>query len=351
VRASGRSARIVLAAEVNGTIRDVYRANFPGAIVDPDGDVTRLLDGRTGTRLTSAERHTRKNAGTVDLLIGGPPCQGHSSLNNHTRLEDERNALYLRMVRAAEVLEPESICIENVPGVLRDRKRVVEAAIRRLTRMGYFIDAGVVDLSHLGVPQVRFRHVVLASTAGPPSVRAIVETHRRPMRPLSWAILDLLALSGTTEFDTAAKTSPRNTYRARWLVKNDKFDLPNRFRPPCHRDKPDHKYKSMYGRLDWEKPAQTITTGFGSPGQGRYIHPSLPRTLTPHEAARIQFFPDWFDFAKAWNRNALTQCIGNAVPPKLGFAAARCLLALADGVALPVQPEVSSPSPASAAAE
>jgi DNA (cytosine-5)-methyltransferase 1 len=118
--------------------------------------------------------------------------------------------------------------------------------------------------------------------------------------------------------------------------------LPNKLRPPCHRNKPDHRYKSMYGRLRWDQPAQTITTGFGSPGQGRYLHPDLPRTLTPHEAARVQFFPDWFDFGKAPSRSALAHCIGNAVPPKLGFAAARYLLALANGDELPVQSEVSS---------
>ncbi len=86
----------------------------------------------------------------------------------------------------------------------------------------------------------------------------------------------------------------------------------------CHRD-PNHKYKSMYGRLDWDKPAQTITTGFGSPGQGRYLHPSQLRTLTPHEAARLQFFPDWYDFRSVTKRKRLQEMVGNAVPPKLGY--------------------------------
>lgn len=342
MRASGRSPRIVLAAEISSTIRDVYRSNFPNARIDPVGDVVQLLDGRMGTRITSAERKTRASGGRVDLAMGGPPCQGHSNLNNHTRCDDERNALYLLMVRAAEVLEPESFCIENVPGVQRDRGRVVEVAIARLTKLGYRVDAGVIDLSALGVPQVRFRHVLLASTAATPSVRALAETHRRSPRPLWWAIGDLMYLRPKTSFDTAAVLSARNLFRAEWLIKNDRYDLPNRFRPACHRDKPDHRYKSMYGRLDWNEPAQTVTTGFGSPGQGRYLHPTLPRTLTPHEAARVQFFPDWFDFGRAGTRNALAQCIGNAVPPKLGFAIARYLIALADGIELAIQPELSS---------
>lgn len=73
----------------------------------------------------------------------------------------------------------------------------------------------------------------------------------------------------------------------------------------------------MYGRLQWEKPAQTLTTGFGSMGQGRYVHPSQERTITPHEAARLQTFPDFFGFSAANTRSAWARMIGNAVPPLL----------------------------------
>jgi DNA (cytosine-5)-methyltransferase 1 len=85
----------------------------------------------------------------------------------------------------------------------------------------------------------------------------------------------------------------------------------------------------MYGQLKWDEPAQTITTGFGSMGQGRYVHPSRPRTLTPHEAARLQFFPDWFDFTAGgtqMRRGVWATMIGNAVPPKLTMELGRILL-------------------------
>jgi DNA (cytosine-5)-methyltransferase 1 len=75
----------------------------------------------------------------------------------------------------------------------------------------------------------------------------------------------------------------------------------------------------MYGRLRPELPANTITTGFGSPGQGRYIHPTQPRTLTAHEAARLQMFPDFFDFSAARSYKTLAKMIGNAVPMKLTY--------------------------------
>jgi len=71
--------------------------------------------------------------------------------------------------------------------------------------------------------------------------------------------------------------------------------------------------------MKYAEPAQTITSGYGCPGQGRFIHPAQPRTLTPHEAARIQYFPDFFDFSKAKNRSALAFMIGNAVPMKLSY--------------------------------
>lgn len=75
----------------------------------------------------------------------------------------------------------------------------------------------------------------------------------------------------------------------------------------------------MYGRLRYDAPAQTITGGFVSPGQGRFVHPSQERTLTPHEAARLQFFPDFFDFSAAQTRTGLAQMIGNAVPMTLAY--------------------------------
>jgi DNA (cytosine-5)-methyltransferase 1 len=81
----------------------------------------------------------------------------------------------------------------------------------------------------------------------------------------------------------------------------------------------------VFGRLYWDKPAWTITTGFLVMGQGRFLHPLKRRVITPHEAARLQFFPDFFDFGSQ-KRSGYAKMIGNAVPAKMAYAVAIELL-------------------------
>ena len=109
-----------------------------------------------------------------------------------------------------------------------------------------------------------------------------------------------------------------NRKRVAYLFEKNKYNLPNEYRPNCHKNNT-HSYISMYGRLKWDEPAQTITSGFGSMGQGRFVHPSRKRVITPHEAARIQGFSDDFKFSCVDKRTKLHQMIGNAVPPPVAF--------------------------------
>ena len=132
-------------------------------------------------------------------------------------------------------------------------------------------------------------------------------------RTVEWAIGDLVACPKGGVFDTPATHSPENARRIRFLFDRGLYDLPNAERPACHRLK-SHSYNSVYGRMRWDEPAPTITTGFGSTGQGRFVHPLVPRTLTPHEAARLQTYPDFFDFGEP-GRTQLQKMIGNSVPP------------------------------------
>ena len=171
------------------------------------------------------------------------------------------------------------------------------------------------------MPQRRKRFVLLATRLhGIEPERVLAELPEQmaahPNRTVRWAIGDLSSSRLDGVFDSASTPSAENAKRIDFLFDEGLFDLPNDLRPPCHR-LGNHSYVSMYGRLRWTLPAQTITTGFGSMGQGRYVHPERRRTLTPHEAARLQTFPDWFDFAASKGRGALATVIGNAVPPFL----------------------------------
>lgn len=325
-RLHGTPASIVLAMEKDEHIRDVFDANFESEVQERRGDVLERFDGLIGAAPTTLEQQTAKELGHVDILIGGPPCQGNSNLNNHTRWNDPKNQLYLVMVRAAEILRPTHIIVENVPGVRRDTSGVLTRAELWLRRIGYKVAHDEVEIAELGVPQLRKRHVMLGSRYREPNIEQAVERYAiKQKRTVEWAIGDLREC-GTRVIDVPSMLSTKNRKRAEYLLQSGEYDLPNARRPKCHREKPKHKYKSMYGRLRWDEPAQTITTGFGSPGQGRYLHPDLARTLTPHEAARLQFFPDWFLFDWAPHRIVVAHCIGNAVPPKLAFVLASHLL-------------------------
>lgn len=298
----------------------IYKRNFPNANVHVE-DVAAIFSGNIGAPLTAREQKVAEEFGRPDLLIGGPPCQGHSDLNNHTRRNDPKNALYLRMARAAEVLAPTVIVIENVATVEMDKGEIVEATSKALEASGYTVKGQILDLRRVGVPQRRRRFVLIASKCleiSPGDVLKVVANampnHRD--RTLRWAIRDLMSIRSDSTYDTASSPSVKNAERIELLFKKKLYDLPNEFRPECHRDG-NHSYVSMYGRLRWTRPAQTITTGFGSMGQGRYVHPQRRRTLTPHEAARLQTFPDWFTFGRDTKRGVLANVIGNAVPPLL----------------------------------
>lgn len=315
---------------------EYYAKNLKGAIeyqLAHDGmsfvQEPRLLDSRF-----------QNVVGQVDVLIGGPPCQGHSDLNNHSRRDDPKNSLYLLMPAFAHAIAPSVVIIENVPAVVHDKMRVVEKSNALLESMGYFVTSAVISLDKIGVAQKRRRHVLVATKRRPVDLSEALKTFAGRPRTLSWAIGDLINICPESTFDTPSLQTKLNKKRIAWLFKKkDRHDLPDWKRPDCHKNKT-HSYKSMYGRMYWNEPAQTITTGFGSPGQGRYIHPHRARTITPHEAARVQYFPDSFSFQTAAGeprRTKLAVMIGNAVPPKLTYVVGLAAISAA------LLPEVTGP--------
>ncbi len=322
--AVGARAVTAFAVERETRALAVFEANFKPEHLH-DGVVQDVVDRLPGERrLSAAERRLRELLPPLDVLVAGPPCQGHSDLNNHTRRADPKNSLYLTVARFAEVTRPAAVIIENVPGVVHDKLGVVPETRRALQAQGYRVDDGVLRADEVGAPQRRRRHFLIATRlvatrAGAcplDSVRAQLST---PALTVDEAIGDLGTEPARGVFGTSARHSERNRARIDYLFDRQIHDLPDELRPDCHRLK-EHSYTAVYGRMHGDRPAPTITAGFGSTGQGRFVHPHEPRTLTPHEAARLQGFPDWFDFSAASGRRVLQSMIGNAVPSRLSYA-------------------------------
>lgn len=330
-RALGRGIDIVAAYDNDSRARAVYKANFPQANCQ-DGDLGEILEADINAPLTLVEQQMADLADHVDVLVAGPPCQGHSNLNNHTRRSDPKNALYFTVARAAKVFSPKWIMVENVIAVTKDKTNVVGRTRAALEKLGYHTDESLVDLVTLGVPQTRRRHILVATNLPLADTQELklpllIEPFRTRTRSVRWAIEDLLDVYSGAFIDRQKTPDAITQSRIDYLFDHDMYDLPDSKRPDCHRHG-DHSYQSVYGRMRWEEPAPTITRGFETMGQGRFVHPRRRRTVTPHEAARLQFFPDFFDFSAVnGSRKALVDMIGNAVPPKLSYAVTVALMA------------------------
>ena len=271
--------------------------------------------------------------GKVDAVLAGPPCQGHSNLNNHTRRTDKRNELYFTVPAVAIALGADMVVIENVPAVVHDRSQVVATTEQLLRAADYHVETGVLSAVKMGWPQNRQRFFMIARRSVPPLPIAEVQAALNDgvTRSVLWAIEDLADRPFDDKLHIDTVLSDENRKRIEYLFEHDLYDLPNSERPECHQD--GTTYNSVYGRLYPDKPAPTITTGFLTPGRGRYIHPTQRRTLTPWEAARLQGFPDTYDFfpdpKNPTTKLKITKWIGDAVPMPLGYAAG--LSALGNG--------------------
>jgi DNA (cytosine-5)-methyltransferase 1 len=319
LRQVGVEANHIFGIDFEKDAIDTYAANHPHSR-SIHADITSIVNGSPGSKTTPAERKfTRDLQNGIDILVGGPPCQGHSDLNNHTRRNDPKNKLYLSMARLAEVLRPAVVIIENVPGAVKDKDGVVSQTELELNRLGYEVVRSTIDLSQVGVPQKRKRFVLVGTNRGSIDISLAISAYRNSIRSVSWALEDLVHIYDSADiYNSSANHSVENKRRIKYLFEHGLYELPNEERPACHRDKA-HSYKSVYGRMHWEQPSPTITGGFGSTGQGRFVHPLFPRTITPHEACRLQFIPDFFSFPRQVGRRSMQQIIGNAAPPRLSW--------------------------------
>lgn len=333
LESAGRSVEIALAADADADAQEVYLRNFAKWFSNPnepnfiEGPIEEYFEKRDLEDLPSAEERAEfeLNHGTIDILVGGPPCQGHSNLNNSTRGRDERNTLYYQMLHVARLAQPKLVLIENVASAINSKENVVENTKRALESMDYHVELLDVWGHHIGLAQKRRRLVLVGHRMKQWELvqwRRVLDSNTQEHNVID-VIDDLRDEPENHDGDNVFRKPPNITKtseeRIAWLFDNDAYDLCSTKRPKCQQGK--HRYKSMYGRMKPDEPAQTITTGFGSMGQGRFVHPHEPRLITPHEAARIQGFPDAFDFrttkGASLNRTALQRLIGNAVPPRI----------------------------------
>lgn len=307
------SSNIKLAVEFNPQAANTYEKNFYRSLATiHKGDISELITNYPGDELSEVEKILQAKHTDIDVLLAGPPCQGHSRLNNHTRSKDPRNKLYLKVIRFVELCKPQLVIIENVLNIKNDSRNILKESADFLEGLGYTVENLVIKTADYGIAQNRVRHIQVASLKQL-DLSLIAYQSKSVLSDVIADIIDNTKNSNSI-FDTPSVT--RHIERIDYLFDSDLYDLPNEMRPDCHKYK-NHTYPTSYGRLRWDKPSTTITRGFSTMGQGRFVHPLRRRTLTPHEAARIQGFPDYFSFTEYKTRGNLHLMIANAVPPKI----------------------------------
>lgn len=266
----------------------------------------------------------------VRVLAGCAPCQPFSTYSQRYDLNrNERWGLLYEFARLAEGTLPNVITMENVPSV--QQHEVFHDFVAELEKFGYHVWYNVVDSSHYGVPQTRKRLVLLASLYGP--IKMIERTHEKP-KTVRQAIgrLEPIPAGGSSKNDglhIAATLSELNLRRIRSSKPGGSWrDWPEDLVAKCHREGSGKTYPSVYGRMEWDKPAPTMTTQCYGFGNGRFGHPEQDRAISLREAAVIQGFPKNYKFLEKGARiefRTLGRMIGNAVPVGLGQAIAKSI--------------------------
>jgi DNA (cytosine-5)-methyltransferase 1 len=270
--------------------------------------------------------------GQLDLLAGCPPCEGFSSLrtlNGGKRIVDCRNDLVLQLLRFVRALKPKAVMMENVPGLVRNRRFAVLRT--RLERLGYRCNVDILDAADYNVPQRRLRMILLAGFRG----RIAFGRPARFRRTVRDAISDLTHTTRKRR-DSLHREMERRGARVIKLIKavpkdgGSRSDLPPRFNLKCHQSC--NGFKDVYGRMRWDDVAPTITSGCVNPSKGRFLHPSKDRAITLREAAILQSFPRRYFFSLAKGKFAVAEMIGNALPPEFIRRHARSVCEFVRGV-------------------
>lgn len=340
---------VVAAFERDPVACETHRSNMAGVV--HTADVSRIQDFKKLLREFGVHR--------VDILAGGPPCQGFSRLGKgalrkmalsdgrRVDVKDPRNWMFRHFMRAVRQLKPQVVLIENVPEML-NCEPVIDEIEAIFEEIDYVFDREVLRADDHGVPQRRKRLFMVANRHDD----EIDWPHTRTVCPtLFGAIGDLPAIpAGYMEEETprprpawssAYITEMRRGLRGKEarIVRDHvtRVHRPEDIKAFHHMDEGD-RYASVpkrlrryrddifsdkYHRMLWEEPAWTVTAHLAKDGY-KYIHPEQHRTLSVREAARIQSFPDSFRFAGHRTHRYIQ--VGNAVPPKLATAIGESLL-------------------------
>jgi DNA (cytosine-5)-methyltransferase 1 len=276
----------------------------------------------------------------IRLLAGCAPCQPFSTYSQGKDLTvDSRWRLLDQFARLAIETKPHFITMENVPSLRKSE--VFTAFVESLKEAEYDVWFDKVDCSTIGLPQKRNRLVLIASRIG---IAPRIKCAGRPKdNTVKKRIGDLPAINAGGE-DThdrlhrCATLSRKNLERIRASKPGGSWrDWPDSLRSPCHLKDSGDGYLAVYGRMEWDKPAPTMTTQCYNFGSGRFGHPKQDRAISLREAALLQGFPLNYQFEPKdirYSSRDLSRLIGNAVPPPLGERIARVIkrAAAADAV-------------------
>lgn len=323
----------VVATDFNKEALETFKFNFPKTST-VFGDIT-----KDDVKKEIIKKSKEKK---VNMIIGGPPCQGFSNKGKQLGLKDPRNFLFLEYLDVVKILQPEVFVIENVRAMLTAVDGYfIEQIKEKVLELGYQIDYGILTASDFGVPQKRQRAIIIANKNKQINLPLKNGKKQTTVRD---AISDLFYLeSGEGQFVSEYRMPAKTAYQVQ-MRSNSNGKLYNHVATahskeaveklkmiPSEKGKEylpkelwgKQKFKTTWGRLVWDSQSPTIDTRFDTPSNGKNSHPVLNRAITPREAARIQSFPD--DFIFIGKKTYITRQIGNAVPPLMAAAIAKTI--------------------------
>lgn len=314
--------RVLAAVEFDPVTARTYRLNHP--------EVVLYVEDIRSVSPEEVQRRCKLRSGQLTVLSVCAPCQPFSKQNRY-RNADERASLVLEAVRFVETLRPVFLFVENVPG-LKQNPDILDKLLGDLDGLGYRVSApAIVDAADYGVPQFRKRFILLGTRldielripdpmyASPEEAAGSGEKKWLTVKDAFAGLQDLDSgeESKTDPLHKARKHTPLSLERLRHIPHNggSRDSLPIKLQLACHRNGKNVGYHDVYGRMDFNRPSNTLTTGCTNFTKGRFAHPTSDRAITPREAARLQTFPDSYRFYGSYEQ--ISTQIGNAVPVKL----------------------------------